>query len=128
VLKINVQISVEEKALQKAQNALNAQRIKLKRLCNLSEHASFDILNTTDSLFSLWKEHWFVTDAFFGEALLNHPALAPADRKISMVAKQKQLYSLKNRPELYSFGVANWEVWQSFNFNIGVGLRYTIPY
>lgn len=133
VLKINVQISVEEKALRKAQNALNAQHIKLKRLCNLSENASFDIPNTADSLFSQWKDHWFVTDTLYSNALLNHPALAAADRKISMEAKQKQLYSLKNRPEVYSFGIANWEdgyvpYGNNFNYNIGVGIRYTIPY
>jgi outer membrane protein len=133
VLKINVQISVEEKALQKAKNAVTSQYIKLKRLCNLGEHSSFDIPNTADSLFSQWKEHSFVTDTLFDEALFNHPALAVADRKMSMEAKQKQLYNLKNRPELYSFGIANWEdgyipYGSHFNYNIGVGIRYTIPY
>jgi len=133
VLKINVQISVEEKALQKAKNALTSQYIKLKRLCNLSEHSSFKIPNTTDSLYSQWKEHRFVTDTLFEEVLSNHPALAVADRKMSMEAKQKEIYRLKNRPELYSFGIANWEdgyipYGSHFNYNIGVGIRYTIPY
>ena len=133
VLKINVQISVEEKALQKAQNALTSQYIKLKRLCNLEEHAKFDIPNTADSLYSVWQQQWFVTDTLYDEVLHNHPALAAADRKISMETKQKELYRLKNRPELYSFGVANWEdgylpYGSHFNYNIGVGIHYTIPY
>jgi outer membrane protein TolC len=133
VLKINVQISVEEKALQKAKNAVTSQYIKLKRLCNLGEHSSFNIPNTADSLFLQWKEHWFVTDTLYNEVLYNHPALKAAEHKMGIEAKQKQLYGLKNRPELYSFGIANWEdgyvpYGNNFNYNIGVGIRYTIPY
>lgn len=133
VLKISVQISVEEKALQKAQNALNAQHIKLKRLCNLDDNARFDIANTADSLFSALQQNSLVADTLYREAFLSHPALAAADHKINMEAKQKELYRLKNRPELYSFGIASWEdgylpYGSHFNYNIGVGFRYTIPY
>ena len=133
VLKINVQISVEEKALQKAQNALTSQYIKLKRLCNLGEHARFNIPNTADSLFSQWNEQVFVTDTLYIEALNNHPALAAADRKITIETKQKEIYRLLNRPELFSYGIAAWEhayipYYDNFNYNIGVGIRYTIPY
>ena len=133
VLKINVQISVEEKALQKAQNALTSQYIKLKRLCNLGEHARFNIPNTADSLFSQWNEQVFVTDTLYIEALNNHPALAAADRKITIETKQKEIYRLQNRPELFSYGIAAWEhayipYYDNFNYNIGVGIRYTIPY
>jgi outer membrane protein TolC len=133
VLKINVQISVEEKALQKAENVLKGQYIKLKRLCNLGEHTEFNIPNTADSLFPRWKEHWFIADTLFDEALRNHPSLIAADRKISIETRQKELYRLKNRPELYSFGVANWEdgylpFGSHFNYNIGAGIHYTIPY
>jgi len=133
VLKINVQISVEEKALQKARNALTSQYIKLKRLCNLNEHSSFDIPNTGDSLFSQWKDQLFISDTLYSEALSGHPALAAADRKMSIEAKQKELYRLKNRPELYSFGALSWEdklipYYNNFNVNIGVGIHYTIPY
>jgi len=133
ILKINVQISVEEKGLQKAQNALTAQYIKLKRLCNLDDHLLFDIPNTADSLFATWQNHGFVNDTLYQEAMSNHPALAAADRKMSMESKQKELIRLKSRPELFSFGVANWEdgyipFGSHFNFNIGAGIRYTIPY
>ena len=133
LLKINVQISVEEKALQKAQNALTSQYIKLKRLCNLGEHTIFIIPNTVDSLFSARNQQAFVPDSLYDEALRNHPSLAAADLKIRMETKQKELYRLKNRPELFSFGVANWEdgylpYYSHFNYNIGFGLHYTIPY
>jgi outer membrane protein TolC len=133
LLKINVQISVEEKALQKAQNALKSQYIKLKRLCNMSENAAFEIDNASDSLFSIWQQKIIIPDTLFNEAYRNHPSLTVANYKISMEAKQKELYRLKNRPELYSFGVASWEdgyipYGNNFNYNIGVGVRYTIPY
>lgn len=133
VLKINVQLSVEEKALQKAENALNTQYIKLMRMSNLSNTNHFTIPNITDSLFSAFGKNVFEADQLYDEALQHHPSLMAVNHKISIEANQKELYRLKNRPELYSFGLTNWEdgyipFGSHFNFNIGVGIRYTIPY
>ena len=133
VLKINLQISVEEKALQKAQNSLTSQYIKLKRLCNLDENTVFIIPNIADSLFSAHYKKTFMPDSLYEEALHNHPSIAAADLKIRMETRQKELYRLKNRPELYSFGITTWEdgyvpFGSHFNYNFGVVLRYTLPY
>ena len=50
-----------------------------------------------------------------------------------MEIKQKELYKLQNRPELYSYGIGSWEHGyipfdDNFNYNVGVGIRYTIPF
>ena len=59
--------------------------------------------------------------------------MAAADRKITIETKQKEIYRLQNRPELFSYGIAAWEhayipYYDNFNYNIGVGIHYTIPY
>jgi len=133
LLKVNVQLSVEEKALQKAENSLQSQYIKLKMLCNIEEQHSIKLSDTSDALFYAWEKRLFPLQESMDEALQNHPILAVDERKIKMEAKQKELYRLTNRPELFSFGVANWEdgylpFGSHFNYNIGVGVRYTLPY
>ncbi len=133
ILKINVQISVEEKNLQKAKNAVLARMIKLKRLCNLDEKLMFEIENNTDIWFQEKQNQIFIHEDIYTEVFHNHPALNIAARKMDMESKQKQIYSLRNRPELFSYGIASWEdgyipFGSNFNYNIGVGLRYTLPY
>lgn len=133
VLKINVQISVEEKALQKAQNAVLGQYIKLKRLCNLDENGSFELENSSETDYREFQNRAFLSDSLYGVVLRNHPALNASDLKMNMETKQKEISRLKNRPELYSYGIASWEhgyfpFGDNFNYNIGAGIRYTIPY
>ena len=133
VLKINVQISVEEKALQKAQNAVLSQYIKIKRLCNLENNGSFEMENSSENYYREFQNRVFLSDSLYTEVLRNHPALNASDLKMSMETKQKEISRLQNRPELYSYGIASWEhgylpFGANFNYNIGAGIRYTIPY
>jgi len=133
VLKINVQISVEEKALQKAQNAVTSQYIKIRRLCNLENSGSFEMENSSENYYREFQNRIFISDSLYAEVLRNHPALNASDLKMSMETKQKEISRLQNRPELYSYGIASWEhgylpFGSNFNYNIGAGIRYTIPY
>jgi outer membrane protein TolC len=133
VLKINVQISVEEKNLQKARNARISQLIKIKRLCYLDENESLDIENISETLYNKIKELAFEPGLLYDTVIHNHPVLLASNRKISIESKQKEIYSLQNRPELYSYGIASWEhgyipFGNNFNYNVGVSIRYTIPY
>lgn len=133
ILKIEVQISVEKKALRKAENNITAQLFKLKRLCNLSSDELPGVTDQSDTFFNDWKNRLLLPDSIYTEALNNHPVLRASDIKKSLEAKQKELYRLQNRPELFSYGIASWEhgylpFGDNFNYNIGVGLRYTIPY
>ena len=133
VLKIKVQISTVEKALQKAENAHLKQLIKIKRLCYLGEDVDLSLVNTTDTLYGETQNRLLAHDSLYSSALQNHPVLLSSEQKIAIETKQKELYQLQNRPELYSYGIGSWEhgympFGNNFNYNIGVGIRYTIPY
>ena len=133
VLKIKVQISTVEKALQKAENAHLNQLIKIKRLCYLGEDVDLSLVNTTDALYGETQNRLLAHDSLYWSAFQNHPVLLSSEQKIAIETKQKELYQLQNRPELYSYGIGSWEhgyipFGDNFNYNIGVGIRYTIPY
>lgn len=133
VLKIQLQIAEEEKAMQKARNAAISQQIKIKRLCYLSESASILLEDNSKKLFKENQNRVFSNDSLYYTAVLNHPVLLASDQKIVIETKQTELYRLQNRPKLFSYGVANWEhayipFYDNFNFNIGAGIRYTLPY
>ncbi|MBN1821107.1 MAG: TolC family protein [Prolixibacteraceae bacterium] len=133
VLKINVQISVEEKNMQKAQNARLNQLIKIKRLCYLKEEDSFDIENISETLYKETRDLSFSPYSLYDTVIQNHPVLLASNGKINIEAKQKDVYMLQNQPELFTYGITSWEnayipFGDNFNYNIGVGIRYTIPY
>lgn len=133
VLKINVQISVEEKALKKSENSVLAHRIKLSRLCfpERSDPLLFERHNGTISVSNLSRI--LIPDSLYKKTLDNHPSIKAANLKITLEEKQKEIARLQNRPELYSYGNGTWEhgyipFGKNFNYNIGVGIHYTIPY
>ncbi len=133
VLKINVQISVEEKAIQKAENAALAQIINIRRLCFLKENESIIVRYQADSIFLAEQLRIFVPDTLYKQTFDNHPSMRAANLKLELEEKQKELSRLQNRPELYSYGISTWEhgylpFGKNFNYNIGVGIQYTIPY
>lgn len=133
VLKINVQISVEEKAMQKAENSLLSHKIKLNRLCFLPGESSFMIKDHSDSLFLSYESRILIPDSLYKQTQENHPSIKAVNLEIALEEKQKEISRLQNRPELYSYGISTWEhgyipFGNNFNYNIGVGLHYTIPY
>lgn len=133
LLKINLQISVEEKALQKAQNSVLGEYINIKRLCNLSENKKFEIEDYSDILNNEFQNRYFSADSLYDKTLKNHPALQASEIKVNIESRQKEIFRLQNNPELFSYGIASWEhgyipFGANFNYNIGVGIRYTLPF
>ena len=133
VLRLNVRISVEEKAIQKAKGAALTHEIKLRRLCFLDEKRTSIIENLADSLYNEKRASIFSADSLYHITLNNHPSLVASNLKITLEEKQKELSRLQNRPELYSYGIGTWEhssipFSKNFNYNIGVGVHYTIPF
>jgi len=133
LLKIKLQISVEEKALQKAQNSVLGEYIKIKRLCNLNENEKFKIEDFSDILNNEFQNRYFSADSLYDKTLKNHPALQASDVKVNIESKQKEILRLQGNPELFSYGIASWEhgyipFGANFNYNIGVGIRYTLPF
>jgi len=133
VLKINVQISQEEKNLAKSESALMAQQIKLKRQSFISDETNIQIESVGKQLFEDWKVQIVNIPALYDSTLTNHPTLLYSEGEAIIESTQKEVYRLQNRPYLYSYGIASWEhgyipYYKNFNYNIGAGIRYTLPY
>ncbi|MBN2762536.1 MAG: TolC family protein [Bacteroidales bacterium] len=133
VLKIEVQVLVEEKNLQRALDEVTAQKIKIKRICYLQDNAEIELSNVSDSLYKGTQSLLFDPDSLYMDVLQNDPALLSADLDIKKQDKQKDILRLQSRPEIYSFGIGTWEhgyipFSDNFNYNLGLGISYTIPW
>jgi len=133
ILKIKVQISVEENKLQQSKNSLLSNKIILYQLCNLENTGNITIENISEKWYNQFKNSQFEKSIAINNLSSNHPLLKPFDIKSGIEAKQKDLLMLQNRPELFSYGIGSWEhgyipFGNNFNYNIGVGIRYTLPY
>lgn len=132
ILKINVQISVVEKNLQKARNLVMVHYIKLKRQCYLDDNKEIVIEKFSDNLYESWQNYIFSPDSLYTEVLLNHPSLLATRHKMEIEAKQKEIYRSQGLPDIFTYGIGSWEhgyipFAYNFNYNIGVGISYTIP-
>ncbi|MBR9977139.1 MAG: TolC family protein [Bacteroidetes bacterium] len=133
ILKIEVQIAEEERALRTAEHSVIAQKVKLHRLCNLEDGTQLLLEDHSSEYVEGRMDRHLSPDSIYSEALTNHPEMKVADSQIRAESGQKELYSLEIRPELYSYGIASWEhgylpFGDNFNYNIGIGIRYTIPF
>lgn len=133
ILKIKVQISVEENKLQQSKNALLRNQINLYQLCNLENTGDITIENISEEWLNLLNNNQLNDIKEQSNLLNNHPLLKPFDIKSGIEIKQKDLLKLQNRPELFSYGIGSWEhgyipFGDNFNYNIGVGIKYTLPY
>jgi outer membrane protein len=133
ILKIKVQISVEEKKLQQSKSAHISKQLTLIQLCNLQSVDNLSLENPTKKWFDKTQNMHHEENISFDSIFINHPGLMPYDIKTEIEGKQKNLLKLENRPELFSYGVASWEhgyipFGDNFNYNIGVGIQYTLPY
>ena len=132
ILKIKVQISVEENKLEQSRNKLIERRITLFQLSNIEKENGLSVENNSEKLFQQYENSPLETFGLISN-LNNHPSLKPFDIKSAIEGKQQQLIKLQNRPELFSYGIGSWEhgyvpFGANFNYNIGVGIRYTFPY
>ncbi|MCA1757710.1 MAG: TolC family protein [Bacteroidales bacterium] len=132
MLKTEVQISVERKKLHKAQNDLVRQKIRIKRLCYLGDDELFEIENISETLYSRLKNKLISPSELYDRVMQNHPLLNASEQEVLMEMKQKEVYRLQSNPEIYSFGTGSWEhgyipFGKNFNYNVGAGVRYTIP-
>lgn len=133
VFKIKMQILEEEKASQKAQNTLHSQLIKIKRLCYLNDEVAIFTQDVSQTLFPSAISLSLKTKDLYDLVIENNPVLLEKDYKIDKETKQKAVLGLQNRPTLFSYGIGSWEdgyipFGNNFNYNIGVGLRYNLPY
>ena len=133
ILKIKVQISVEEKKLQQSKNSLISKKIILLQLCNMQPVDTFTVKNSSKQWFDENQNILPKDIISFDSIYKNHPSIIPFDIKSGIESKQQDIIRLQNRPELFSYGSGSWEhgyipFGDNFNYNIGVGIRYTLPY
>jgi len=133
VLKIKVQIAEEKKELQKSKNKFKNELIRLKRLCYLVNAENIEVEDISNDLYQAESERLFAASDLYNKALQNHPEFKKVQHELDIEAKQKELYRLENRPYLFTYGIASWEhgyipFGDNFNYNIGVGIRYTLPF
>lgn len=133
ILKIKVQISVEENKLQQSKNNLKSQRINLLQLCNIENTNDLTIENTSEIWFNQYQNISYENLKLHDSIFYTHPLLRPFDLQTKIEVKQKDLLLLQNRPELFSYGIGSWAhgyipFGDNFNYNIGIGIRYTLPY
>ncbi|MDZ7738076.1 MAG: TolC family protein [Bacteroidales bacterium] len=132
VLKTRVQISEEKKALQKSENHLDRELARLKRLCYIDDLVSIEVEDVPEDLYLARNEQLFPAEALYDKAIQDHPELKIVQHELNIEGRQKELYRLENRPDLFAYGLASWEhgyvpFVDNFNYNIGVGIRYTLP-
>lgn len=133
LLKIQVQISVEENKLQQSKNALLSSKIILYQLCNIENKGDIIIENKTKEWYNLHQNKQLQNSIELNILSSHHPLLKPFDIKSGIESKQKDLLRLQTLPDLYTYGIGNWEhgyipFGNNFNYNIGIGIRYTLPY
>lgn len=133
ILKIKVQISEAKKALQKSKNQLNRELTRLKRICYLQGVDDIEVEDTSEDLYREESKRLLSAESLYERAMQNHPELKKIQHELNIEAKQKELYRLENRPDVFTYGIASWEhgyapFGDNFNYNIGVGLKYTLPF
>ncbi|MDZ7778001.1 MAG: TolC family protein [Bacteroidales bacterium] len=72
-------------------------------------------------------------EALYDEVFQNHPELKKVQHEVRHTGQAKRNITAENRPEVFTYGIASWEhgyapFADNFNYNIGVGLRYTLPF
>jgi len=133
ILKIKVQISVEVKKLQQSKNSLISKKIILLQLCNMQPVDTFTVKNSSKQWFDENQNILPKDIISFDSIYKNHPSIIPFDIKSGIESKQQDILRLQNRPEFFTYGIGSWEhgyipFGDNFNYNIGVGIRYTLPY
>ncbi len=133
LLRIKVELSTEEKQLQKSLNAEDAQVTLLKNMCTLKSTPRFQVDTVALLIAEQQVGNLFIVDSLYNQLWVQHPILKSSDIKMEQEARQKELYRRTNRPEMFSYAATTWEdgyipLGNNFNFNVGVGIRFTIPY
>jgi len=133
LLKIKVQISVEEKNLEKAKNDYLGQKVNLQNLCFIPHTDDFTIENNAVKRYNQLNNERLQNEKEYGKVAENHPLILQNVIQADLEKQQQEIYKLQNRPELFGYGITTWEsafspFSDNFNFNVGVGIRYTIPF
>ncbi len=133
LLRVKVKVSTEEEKLQESLNAEQAQVCILKNMCFVENNLYFEIDTNALLVANSWIHNELLSDTIYNRLSISHPLLKSSEISIEKEAKQKELYRLENRPEFISYAATNWEdnylpFSNNFNYNLGVGIRYTIPF
>lgn len=131
LLKIKVNISVNTKELATAKSEYMQLLSELKNIALLKNEGAIRIEDKSETLYQIYLDYpeKGLTDSLFA----NHPSLITYDKNIAREKLNEELIIRQTRPELFSYAATNWEsayipFGNNFNYNIGIGIQYTIPY
>lgn len=131
LLKIKVNISVNTKELATAKSEYLQLLSDLKNIALLKNEGEIIIEDKSESLYQFYLEH--PQHGLTEHTFASHPSLKAFDENIAREKLNEELIVRQNRPELFSYAATNWEsayipFGNNFNYNIGIGIQYTIPY
>lgn len=131
LLKIKVNISVNQRDMETAKSVYQQWLSKLKNIALLHGDSPIQIVDRSEALYKDCQ-NGFQTN-ILGTVQSNHPSLKVYDAQIAQEKVRKKLFHSQNKPEVYAFAATNWEsayvpFGNNFNYNVGVGISYTIPY
>ncbi|MGQ9620941.1 MAG: TolC family protein, partial [Bacteroidales bacterium] len=107
------------------------QLTNLVNLAQIKGDTDFSLDENTANLYE--KTKLFFTDTMLVSMSQNHPVLKSYDEKLAREKMLESLYKKQSNPEVFSYMTTSWEsayipFSKNFNYNIGAGIRYTLPY
>lgn len=132
VLKIKVQMAAEAKAISDAENEAEQKRIILGKWLLSEAPIPTDSRERMASLWENWKDRDFSSTDTLGN-LQAHPDIIQTDLKLSTKEKELNLYRADRLPTVNAYALVNWEddlipFSRNFNFNVGLGVSYRLPF
>lgn len=133
VLRIRFQIEAADKDVQAARERVGRAYSTLQHLCFLDSTDSVVSPLQNDARLSVTPLLAVLQDSLARTIAARHPLLRMASSEYAMEQQQQELATLENRPEMNFFGIASWEdgsipFGANFNYNIGIEVRYTLPF
>jgi outer membrane protein TolC len=133
ILKIKVQIAAAKKEIDAAKSNLEQKQIQFNKLLGTNSFLYQPVSDDSLLLWANWENLEFSKGTLLSETLQNHPDLMQFDLKMEAKHKEEMLYKTENKPNIYTYGLLNWEddyipFSNNFNYNLGIGISYKIPY
>lgn len=131
LLKIKVNISVNTKEMATARSAYLQLLSDLKNIALLKDEGELIIEDKVEDMYHFYSEN---PESNLTDSTLNdHPVLRTFDANIAKERLSEKLIVSQNKPELFSYAATSWEsayvpFANNFNYNIGIGIQYTIPF
>lgn len=133
VLKIKVQIAAGKKAIADAKSNFEQKQIQFNKWLGEDRYHYQSGNSDAVALWEQWQNAGLDKETLLASALLHHPDLAQFELKIAAKRREESLYRADSMPNINAFSLFSWEdnyipFGNSFNYNIGIGISYKMPF